>query len=282
MIDEDKSVYSRVNDRSLDQDPKNKQNMDMMFLKRLFHLQTELNKVTEEKNKHSDFRNTDRSNEMSVVHSPPNVTSLKFNEKLAPRLNLALFNYNPKFKHDNIDTVRKGARSRRKYKHIRMDSQQSHMPTNKLEPLINRNFGKKSIDHKLDSSEERNRYEQITLTGNRIAKKGELDTSKHLAKAAQNLTINVSDSRSNNSKVLNGSYLSHSFKDDSKTAKNNTLMADSINKHKYMTSIDQDNMKKQEKLNLDKNQKAILNEDQSVEDYLYAGDSHMQLNLEHQ
>ena len=142
----------------------------MMFLKRLFHLQSELNKVADEKHQmNSEFRATERSNDVSM-YSPPPTT------KMTPKINLALSNFNPRFKHDNIDSVRKGAKSRRKNKSVRMGSQQSHMPTNRLEPLLKRTLNKKTADQRIDSSEERRLNDPIALTGSRISKPQAQDT----------------------------------------------------------------------------------------------------------
>lgn len=239
-LEENRSTHSRDEINRDNFNSQNKGNTEMMFLKRLFHLQTELNRVVEEKRKNAEYKNSERSNDITL-YSPQN--------KMTPKLNLALNSFHPKFKHDNIDTVRKGARSRRKpHKAIRIDTQQSQMPSNRLEPLIKHNLTKKSVDQKYDSSEDRkNTFENIALTGNKISNPNastivptvQLESLK-LQRPIGN-SNKTAESRSQNNRSFNSSFVSRSFRDDvSPPPANNSLMVEKINKNKYMTSIDQD------------------------------------------
>ena len=76
---------------------------------------------------------------------------------------------------DNIDDVRQQEKieSVKKVKHIKHESQNYPVASLKLEPLHKKAAEKKSIDVKLDLTDESsdpNRFKSISLSGNRMSK----------------------------------------------------------------------------------------------------------------
>ena len=133
VFDEEKSYASRQASRRDDSiglgaelQAKAKHNLDLMFLKRLFHLQNELKRIANESNIRSEIKSAERTTDnFFTAHS---IRGSK--DKIGMK------NYSRKYKMDNIDDIKnKELELVKKVKHIRHESQNHPTPSLKLEPI---------------------------------------------------------------------------------------------------------------------------------------------------
>ncbi|CAI2384925.1 unnamed protein product [Moneuplotes crassus] len=220
--------------------PKSKKNSDLMFLKRIFNLQGQLNKIAEGKRKSTEIRSAERSFNKSAVGVPVKI----------PQLNQSFFTNHTKYTIDSGESVRKTRSRRKQNQSIPGPKKESRLTKTNFEPFLKSKELTRPIESRFDTPE--STYPPIKedsterrLNAQKVVKK------EPLKKITRNMLEKLNDSLHQNTSTYTNSFTNRSIKDDivlpesQKVVSNIPQITKMLDSNKYITDLDREKMKKE-------------------------------------